>query len=293
MLLTIDIGNTTVAVGGFLGPELRFVRRLPSDRNMDAAACAARMRTLLAEEGAAPQDVEGAVLSSVVPSLTQVAVQAAEALTRRPVRVLGRDLDPGLPTGDYDASNLGMDRLVDCVAALARWRPPLAVFDMGTATTLSVVDREGVFRGGMILPGLRLSVDALSARAAQLPCITFTQPEGLLGTDTVSCMRSGALYGAAAALEGEGVSSLAANLGSDIAELLGKKTLAKGVHIQMTDETVTAELSILVAYGHTIPEVGKAVQDAVKNAVESMTGLEIAAVNVNVGGITFPAAAKA
>ena len=169
MLLTIDIGNTTVAVGGFLGPELRFVRRLPSDRNMDAAACAARMRTLLAEEGAAPQDVEGAVLSSVVPSLTQVAVQAAEALTRRPVRVLGRDLDPGLPTGDYDASNLGMDRLVDCVAALARWRPPLAVFDMGTATTLSVVDREGVFRGGMILPGLRLSVDALSARAAQLP----------------------------------------------------------------------------------------------------------------------------
>ena len=70
MLLTIDIGNTTVAVGGFLGPELRFVRRLPSDRNMDAAACAARMRTLLAEEGAAPQDVEGAVLSSVVPSLT-------------------------------------------------------------------------------------------------------------------------------------------------------------------------------------------------------------------------------
>lgn len=84
MLLTIDIGNTTVAVGGFLGPELRFVRRLPSDRNMDAAACAARMRTLLAEEGAALQDVEGAVLSSVVPSLTQVAVQAAEALTRRP-----------------------------------------------------------------------------------------------------------------------------------------------------------------------------------------------------------------
>ena len=198
MLLTIDIGNTTVAVGGFLGPELRFVRRLPSDRNMDAAVCAARIRTLLAEEGAAPQDVEGAVLSSVVPSLTQVAVQAAEALTRRPVRVLGRDLDPGLPTGDYDVSNLGMDRL----AALEKFEPPIVTIDMGTATTLSVVDREGIFRGGMILPGLRLSVDALSARAAQLPCITFTQPEGLLGTDTVSCMRSGALYGAAAALEG-------------------------------------------------------------------------------------------
>ena len=99
---------------------------------------------------------------------------------------------------------------------------------------------------------------------------------------------------AAAALEVEGVSGLAANLGSDIAELLSnKKNLTKGVHIQVEDEQVTVELAVLMSYGHTIPEVGKAVQDAVKNAVESMTGLEIAAVNVNVGGITFPAAAKA
>ena len=100
-------------------------------------------------------------------------------------------------------------------------------------------------------------------------------------------------WAAAAALEVEGVSGLAANLGSDIAELLGKKNLAKGVHVQMEEEKVTVDLSILMSYGHTIPEVGRAVQDGVKNAVESMTGLEIAAVNVNVGGITFPPAAKA
>ena len=90
----------------------------------------------------------------------------------------------------------------------------------------------------------------------------------------------------------EGVSGRAANLGSDIAELLGKKNLAKGVRVQMEDEKVTVDLSILMAYGHTIPEVGRAVQDGVKNAVESMTGLEIAAVNVNVGGVTFPPAGK-
>ena len=102
-----------------------------------------------------------------------------------------------------------------------------------------------------------------------------------------------AAIAAAAATEVEGVGSLAANLGSDIAELLGKKNLAKGVRVQMEDEKVTVDLSILMAYGHTIPEVGRAVQDGVKNAVESMTGLEIAAVNVNVGGITFPPAAKA
>ena len=202
MLLTIDIGNTTVAVGGFQGPELRFVRRLPSDRNMDAAVCAARIRTLLAEEGAAPQDVEGAVLSSVVPSLTQVAVQAAEALTRRPVRVLGRDLDPGLPTGDYDVSNLGMDRLVDCVAALARWRPPLAVFDMGTATTIGVISEGRNYEGGMLLPGVNVSLEALSRRAAQLPAISLQHPKVLIGKTTEDCMRSGIVYGTAGMLDG-------------------------------------------------------------------------------------------
>ena len=93
---------------------------------------------------------------------------------------------------------------------------------------------------------------------------------------------------AAAALETEGVSSLAANLGSDIAELLGKKSLTKGVHVKMEDDKVEVELSILMKYGSTIPEMGKAVQDNIKQAIENMTGLEVASVNVNVGGITFP-----
>lgn len=97
---------------------------------------------------------------------------------------------------------------------------------------------------------------------------------------------------AAAALEVPGVSSLAANLGSDIVELLGKKILTKGVRVHMEDDKVTVELSILMTYGHTIPEMGKTVQDAVRNAVESMTGLEIAAVNVNITGITFPPPVK-
>ena len=92
-----------------------------------------------------------------------------------------------------------------------------------------------------------------------------------------------AAIAAAAALEVDGVSSLAANLGRDIAELLGKKNLAK-----TEDDKVEVELSVLMGYGHTIPEIGKAIQEGVKSAIESMTGLEVSAVNVNVGGITFP-----
>ena len=93
---------------------------------------------------------------------------------------------------------------------------------------------------------------------------------------------------AAAALDVEGVSGLAANLGSDIAELLGKKNLAKGVHVRMEDDKVEVELSVLMGYGHTIPEIGRAIQDGVKSAIESMTGLEVSVINVSVAGITFP-----
>ena len=93
---------------------------------------------------------------------------------------------------------------------------------------------------------------------------------------------------AAAALDVEGVSGRAANLGSDIAELLGKKNLAKGVHVRMEDDKVEVELSVLMGYGHTIPEIGRAIQDGVKSAIESMTGLEVSVVNVSVAGITFP-----
>ena len=93
---------------------------------------------------------------------------------------------------------------------------------------------------------------------------------------------------AAAALDVEGVSGLAANLGSDIAELLGKKNLAKGVHVRMEDDKVEVELSVLMGYGHTIPEIGSAIQDGVKSAIESTTGLEVSVVNVSVAGITFP-----
>ena len=93
---------------------------------------------------------------------------------------------------------------------------------------------------------------------------------------------------AAAALDVEGVSGLAANLGSDIAELLGKKNLAKGVHVRMEDDKVEVELSVLMGYGHTIPEIGRAIQDGVKSAIESRTGLEVSVVNVSVAGITFP-----
>ncbi len=96
-----------------------------------------------------------------------------------------------------------------------------------------------------------------------------------------------AAIAAAATLEVEGVNGLSANLGSDLAELLGKKNLAKGIHVQMEEDQVKVELSIVMDYGHTIPEIGKSIQDGVMNAIESMTGLKVSEVNVTVSGISF------
>lgn len=200
MLFTVDIGNTTVAVGGFVGESLTFLRRLPSDRTWAKSDWIAALGELLT--GSDTSAAEGSVLSSVVPDLTGLVAEALTSLTGKPTLIVDRHTPTGLPLGDYDTANLGMDRVVDCVAALSRYAPPLAVFDMGTATTLSVVDQSRVFRGGMILPGLSLSLDALSSKAAQLPPITLSPPEGLIGRNTETCMRYGALYGAAGAIEG-------------------------------------------------------------------------------------------
>ena len=145
MLFTVDIGNTTVAIAGLEGERVAFVKKLPSDPGLNWPAA---LRQLL--EGV---EAQGAVLSSVVPALTGPVGEGLKAITGKPVLVVDKTTPTGLDLSGYDTANLGMDRVVDCVAALAMYTPPVAVFDMGTATTLSVVDRGGLFRGGMILPG--------------------------------------------------------------------------------------------------------------------------------------------
>ena len=203
MLLAIDVGNSNTSVGLFdRDKQLRFLASLDTDSRKTADQISIDLMNLFALYHFRFEDVTGAILCSVVPPLNFMMEKALARLLGKPPMVVGPGVRTGLNIRLAVQSQVGADIVADAVAALEKFEPPIVTIDMGTATTLSVVDREGIFRGGMILPGLRLSVDALSARAAQLPCITFTQPEGLLGTDTVSCMRSGALYGAAAALEG-------------------------------------------------------------------------------------------
>lgn len=198
MLLTVDIGNTTVALAGFSGRQLTALRRVASDPALEVFQWIQVLEQCLWE----CPPIQGVALSSVVPALTPRIAQALSHLTHTQVLIVDAKTPTGLSLQGYHGTTLGTDRVVNCVAALRLCPPPVAVFDMGTATTLSVVGKNRDFLGGMILPGLSLSLEALSAKAAQLPPITLSPPEGVIGQDTESCMRYGALYGAAGAIEG-------------------------------------------------------------------------------------------
>ena len=202
MILTIDIGNTNTVLGCLQGDDLLFTLRIRSDRYKTADEYCLLLEGLLARQGVDPKALEGGILASVVPELRTVMADAAWQMTGKKFLVVGSGLKTGLDIRIDNPAQLGADRVVDAVAALSSYKPPLVIFDMGTATTMSVVGKNGAYLGGMIMPGLRTSVDALSARAAQLPYIHLEAPARVIGTNTVDCMQAGAIYGSAAMVDG-------------------------------------------------------------------------------------------
>ena len=202
MILTIDIGNMNLLMGGYEGEKLCFTSRCASDRNKTDDEYVLLIRDLLGMYDVAPEDIEGSIISSVVPSLTTIVSKALEHLLGKRVMIVGSGLKTGLNIRIDDPGELGSDMVVNAVAALAKYPKPIVIFDMETATTMSVISKDGAYLGGALMPGLRVSVDAMSASAAQLPYITLVPPGKLICSSTVSCMQSGAVYGCAAMIDG-------------------------------------------------------------------------------------------
>ena len=202
MILAIDVGNTNIVLGGIEDGKQVFSARCASDRNKTEDEYALAIQGILSMHGVVPSEIEGGILSSVVPYLRTIIPRAIFLLTGKQIMVVGSGIKTGLNIRMDNPAALGSDLVVDAVAALSKYPTPIALFDMGTATTLSVIDKKGDYIGGMIIPGLRVSVDSLSAHAAQLPYINLTQPRTLIGTNTVECMQSGAIYGCAATMDG-------------------------------------------------------------------------------------------
>jgi len=202
MLLAIDVGNTNIVLGCIEGDTIRCTARMATERTRTEDEYAMAMAQIFDLRGVDRAKLDGAILSSVVPELKPVLVRAVEMLCGITPLVVGAGIKSGLNIRIDNPAQLGSDLLVGAVGAMAKYPKPLLVFDFGTATTLSVIDEKGLYRGGMIMPGLRMAVEALASRTAQLPHIDLQAPAKVIGTNTIDCMNSGAIYGNAAMLDG-------------------------------------------------------------------------------------------
>lgn len=202
MILAIDIGNSNIVLGCIQDEKQLFSARIASDRNKTADQYALDIDGILALHGVEPKSIEGGILSSVVPYLQTVIPAAIRLLCGFDLMIVGPGIRTGLNIRMDNPASVGSDLIVAAVAARAKYPTPIAIVDMGTATTLSLVVNDNEYVGGMIIPGLWTSMNALSAHAAQLPYIDLTGPAKLIGTNTIDCMRSGAINGTAAMLDG-------------------------------------------------------------------------------------------
>ncbi len=202
MILAIDVGNTNIVVGVYDGDKLCFISRLASDQNRTSDETAVQLKAVLSIHDIDVKDIDGAIISSVVPMITEPLSQAIFTLTGKKPLVVGPGMKTGINIGIDNPAQLGSDLLVDSVAAAALYPKPLIVADMGTATTLTIVNDKNTIIGGAILPGIRTSLNALTMNTAQLPQIGIESPKKVIGSNTIDCMKSGAVLGNASMLDG-------------------------------------------------------------------------------------------
>lgn len=202
MLLAIDIGNTNIVIGVIDRDEIVFKARIATDRLRTSDQYGVEIKNMLEAFGVQLSDIEDCIIASVVPPVfNSVHTGVVKVIGKQPM-VVGPGLKTGLNIRVDIPSQVGADRIVAAVAALGEYKAPLVLIDMGTATTIEVVEPDNVYLGGVIFPGVMVSLDSLTSRAAQLPGINLDQPKNVIGKNTVDCMRSGMMYGTAAMLDG-------------------------------------------------------------------------------------------
>ena len=201
MLLTIDVGNTNITFGGFKSEDLEFLARIKTDKNKTSDQIAVELKNIFSLYEV--KDIfDGAVISSVVPELTKYICEAVNKITGLTPLVLGPGVKTGMNILTDDPAQVGADLVAGGVGAAALYPLPCLIIDLGTATKICLIDKNGAFRGCAISPGIGISLEALSSKASQLPSISFTTPDHSIGTNTIDSMRSGIVFGTAAMLDG-------------------------------------------------------------------------------------------
>ena len=202
MILAVDIGNSNIVIGAMEDDKILFEARLRTDATKTSDEYCIDLKMILEVYEASPKAVEGAIISSVVPQVLNSVKTALKKLTGKDALVVGPGLKTGLNIKIENPAQTGADLVVGCVAALREHKPPMIVIDMGTATTMIALDESGAFIGGSIAPGVKISMDALTGRTALLPGLQLDQPKKAIGRNTIDCMRSGIMLGAACMLDG-------------------------------------------------------------------------------------------
>jgi type III pantothenate kinase len=195
MLLAFDIGNTTVAIGLFSGPELVKSWKIKTDRDKTSDDYAAVLINLFQAAGVQPPQAEAAIVSSVVPPLTPVIQDACKGLFGLEAIIVGPGLRTGMPILYENPLEVGADRIVAAVAAFEKYGGPVIVVDFGTATTFDAISAKGEYLGGAIAPGIQIAAEALYLKTARLPRIEIRKPKRAIGRTTVASMQSGLYFG--------------------------------------------------------------------------------------------------
>lgn len=202
MIIAVDIGNTNIVLGCAENDKILFRERIATNQTNTELEYAVKIRAALEMNGIDTKSVDGAIISSVVPSVTGTVKAAVVKLTGTDVMVVGPGISTGLSIMIDNPAQLGSDLVVDAVAGIAEYKTPLILIDMGTATTLSVIDGNNNYIGGAIMTGMAVSTDALISRTAQLPKIAFEKPKKVIGSNTIDCLKSGIMYSNASAIDG-------------------------------------------------------------------------------------------
>ena len=202
MLLVVDVGNTQTHLGTFAGSELVEHWRFATVRTSTADELGAALRALLALRGLSFADLDASIVSSTVPQLRPEWSEMAARYLGHPLLVVGPGLRTGMSIRYDNPREIGPDRLVNAVAGYDKVGGACVVVDFGTAVTFDVVSADEEYLGGVIFPGVEISLEALTERAAALPKIDLTEPRGVIGKSTVDAIRSGVLYGFAGMVDG-------------------------------------------------------------------------------------------
>ncbi len=236
MLLVVDVGNTQTHFGTYSGDDLMEHWRFATVRTSTADELGAALRALLELRGIGLADLDGSIISSTVPQLEPEWIKMGQRYLGHDTLAVGPGLKTAMPIRIDNPRELGADRLVNAIAAYDRVAGPVISVDFGTAVNYDVVSGKGEYLGGVIAPGVELSLDALTTRGAKLPKIDLLAPRHAIGKSTVEAIRSGVIYGYAGQVDGL-VTRLIEELGEE-AEVLATGGLASYIvpHTTVIDE---------------------------------------------------------